>query len=95
MPVDENEEKRCLENKKNPSKLKTTIANMLILPQVVCIVMFVIVACIIEKRRLQLDPLNFSMLNIIFEVVRYIQFFLSAIILSIFLSFTLVNLHGW
>ena len=32
----------------------------------------VIVACITERRRLRNDPLNFSMFNMIFEVIRYV-----------------------
>lgn len=36
----------------------------------VCNIVFVIVVCITERRRLRNDPLNFSTLNMIFEVVR-------------------------
>jgi hypothetical protein len=39
--------------------------------QLGCNVIFVIVACITERRRLRNDPLNFSMLNMIFEVIMY------------------------
>ncbi|CAN6162826.1 unnamed protein product [Urochloa humidicola] len=37
--------------------------------QLVCNVIFVIVVCITERRRLRNDPLNFSMFNMIFEVI--------------------------
>nr|BBA30604.1 high-affinity potassium transporter [Sporobolus virginicus] len=37
--------------------------------QLGCVAVFVIVICITERRRLRNDPLNFSMLKIIFEVV--------------------------
>ncbi|CAL5040996.1 unnamed protein product [Urochloa decumbens] len=37
--------------------------------QLVCNVIFVIVVCITERRRLRNDPLNFSTLNMIFEVI--------------------------
>jgi hypothetical protein len=43
----------------------------LVFSQLGCNVIFVIVACITERRRLRNDPLNFSMLNMIFEVIRY------------------------
>ncbi|KAJ4754718.1 Cation transporter HKT1 [Rhynchospora pubera] len=64
----EDEEERSVEPKEN-SRGITIITKILLLPQVVCVIIFVIVACIIERRRLQLDPLNFSALNVIFEVV--------------------------
>lgn len=35
-----------------------------------CNIIFVIVACITERRRLRNDPLNFSTLNMISEVIR-------------------------
>ncbi|CAM0909717.1 unnamed protein product [Alopecurus aequalis] len=37
--------------------------------QLGCNIIFVIVACITERRRLRSDPLNFSTLNMIFEVI--------------------------
>ncbi|KAJ4765094.1 Cation transporter HKT1 [Rhynchospora pubera] len=71
MPVKEDEEKKHIgekDNAKGRSRI-TSAASMLILPQVVCIIIFVIVACILERRRLLIDPLNFSTLNVIFEVI--------------------------
>ncbi|KAJ4816102.1 High-affinity potassium transporter [Rhynchospora pubera] len=68
LPLKEDEEERSVEPKEN-SRGITIITKILLLPQVVCVIIFVIVACIIERRRLQLDPLNFSALNVIFEVV--------------------------
>ncbi|KAJ3698676.1 hypothetical protein LUZ61_002381 [Rhynchospora tenuis] len=68
MPLKEDEEKRYVEPKDN-SRGITIVTKFLLLPQVVCVIIFVIVACIIERRRLLLDPLNFSTLNVIFEVI--------------------------
>jgi competence protein ComGC len=68
MPLKEDEKK--INEKENLSRT-ATVVKMLIMPQVLCIIMFIIVACIIERRKLVLDPLNFSTLNVIFEVVRY------------------------
>jgi hypothetical protein len=70
-PLKEDDEKRYVGEKENSGKT-ATIVKMLMLPQVVCVILFVIVACIIERRRLISDPLNFSTLNVAFEVVRYI-----------------------
>lgn len=80
MPMKEDEEKRNVDIKEN-SKGTTTFVKTLILPQVACVILFVIVACITERRKLISDPLNFSALNVVFEVVRYKVY--SVIILSI------------
>ncbi|KAJ1699967.1 hypothetical protein LUZ63_008479 [Rhynchospora breviuscula] len=69
MPVKESEEKKHIGEKDNFKGRNTSVASMLIFPQVLCIIIFVIVACILERRRLLLDPLNFSTLNVIFEVI--------------------------
>ncbi|KAF3338584.1 Cation transporter HKT2 [Carex littledalei] len=68
MPLKEDEEKKYVSEKENRSGT-ATVLKMLLLPQVLAIILFVIVACIIERRRLVLDPLNFSTLTVIFEVV--------------------------
>jgi hypothetical protein len=70
MPLKEDEEKRYVGEKDN-SKGVATITKTAILPQVACVIIFVVVACITERRKLLSDPLNFSTLNVIFEVVRY------------------------
>ncbi|XP_072972976.1 cation transporter HKT2;2-like [Typha angustifolia] len=54
-------------NKKETSR--KSLAQYLIMPQFSCVVVFVIVACITERRMLSRDPLNFSTLNMIFEVI--------------------------
>ncbi|KAK3131206.1 hypothetical protein QOZ80_6BG0503450 [Eleusine coracana subsp. coracana] len=41
----------------------------LIFSQLGCNIMFMVVACITERRSLSNDPLNFSMMNMIFEVI--------------------------
>ncbi|KAF3325591.1 high-affinity potassium transporter [Carex littledalei] len=67
-PLKEDEEKKYVSEKENLSRT-ATVLKMLLLPQVLCVILFVIAACIIERRRLVLDPLNFSALTVIFEVV--------------------------
>jgi hypothetical protein len=70
MPLKEDSEKRYV-GEKDKSKGVTTIAKAIILPQVGCVIIFLVVACITERRKLLSDPLNFSALNVTFEVVRY------------------------
>lgn len=82
MPLKEDEENRSHVGEKEKSREISTIVKMLIFPQVVCVIIFVIAACITERRKLQSDPLNFSTLNVIFELVRYIKKFLCNTILS-------------
>ncbi|KAJ3696272.1 hypothetical protein LUZ60_001649 [Juncus effusus] len=68
MPIEEEEEKSYLEQKEN-SKGRRALIEKIIMPQFVCVIIFVIVACIVERRRLSRDPLNFSVLSIMFETV--------------------------
>ncbi|XP_073106977.1 cation transporter HKT1;5-like [Elaeis guineensis] len=56
------------ERKEGGSKRKNLVQN-LILPQLACLAIFVIIICITERKKLSEDPLNFSVLNIVIEVV--------------------------
>ncbi|OEL23601.1 putative cation transporter HKT9 [Dichanthelium oligosanthes] len=57
--------------------------------QLGCNVIFIMVVCITERRRLRNDPLNFSMLNMIFEVISSARHVVSS---SVFVC-RLVALH--
>jgi len=59
------------EDEKVVPKHESLLLN-LVFSQLGCNIIFVIVACITERRRLRNDPLNFSMFNMIFEVIRYV-----------------------
>ncbi|KAM3213296.1 hypothetical protein ACQJBY_065973 [Aegilops geniculata] len=56
------------ENTKGKGKRGSLVQNLAFSP-LGCNIIFVIVACITERRRLRNDPLNFSTLNMIFEVI--------------------------
>lgn len=68
-------DKRMKNPKKNKKNMMVVIETML-LSQLSYLVMFVIVICITERKSLKDDPLNFNVLNIVFEVIRYIYCFL-------------------
>ncbi|XP_073006560.1 cation transporter HKT2;1-like [Typha latifolia] len=53
----------------NNEEKRSSVMQYLILPQLSCVIIFVICICISERRRLSRDPLNFSTLNMIFEVI--------------------------
>ncbi|XP_042424487.1 cation transporter HKT2-like [Zingiber officinale] len=67
---DEDEKKTNKEKKKKTMKKKSSswIAH-LIFSQLSYIIIFIMAICIIERKKLSRDPLNFSTLNIIFEVM--------------------------
>lgn len=56
------------ENTKGKVKRGSLVQNLAFSP-LGCNIIFVMVACITERRRLRNDPLNFSTLNMIFEVI--------------------------
>uniref|UniRef100_A0ACD6AGB9 Uncharacterized protein n=1 Tax=Avena sativa TaxID=4498 RepID=A0ACD6AGB9_AVESA len=49
-------------------KVGSLVQNLVFSP-LVCNIIFVMIVCITERRRLRNDPLNFSTLNMIFEVI--------------------------
>ncbi|KAG9134705.1 hypothetical protein Leryth_001022 [Lithospermum erythrorhizon] len=58
------------------SRQRKMIHNM-IFSQLSYLVIFIILICITERQKLKEDPVNFSILNITFEVIRYSLFLLS------------------
>ncbi|XP_060172291.1 sodium transporter HKT1-like [Lycium barbarum] len=67
LPVKGDEESReePLEKKKERGK----VAENIIFSQLSYVVIFIILICITERKRLKEDPLNFSVFNIAFEVI--------------------------
>ncbi|RWW58833.1 hypothetical protein BHE74_00034264 [Ensete ventricosum] len=58
---------------KQQNKKKKSWVQNLLLTQLSCIVVFIVLVCIIERRKMRRDPLNFSSLNMIFEVTRLMK----------------------
>ncbi|XP_031505693.1 sodium transporter HKT1-like [Nymphaea colorata] len=54
--------------KKKKKKGVELIMQYLLLPQVAYLVVFVVLVCITERKQLRADPLNFNVLNIVFEL---------------------------
>ncbi|XP_062227729.1 cation transporter HKT2;2-like [Phragmites australis] len=61
------DDKTCRDEKVEPKR--GFLARNLAFPQLGCNIIFVMVVCITERRGLRNDPLNFSTLNMIFEVI--------------------------
>ena len=47
----------------------------LIFSQLSYLAIFIILICITERQKMEEDPLNFNVLNVTIEVIRYISFF--------------------
>ncbi|KAJ3696271.1 hypothetical protein LUZ60_001648 [Juncus effusus] len=67
MPIEELEEKKYEGELRKTKGKGSFITRIILMPQIACLVIFIIVACIIERQKMLNDPLNFSVLNMIFE----------------------------
>nr|CCJ09642.1 Na+ transporter [Solanum lycopersicum var. cerasiforme]CCJ09644.1 Na+ transporter [Solanum cheesmaniae] len=65
LPVDNYEEKSEKMKKRKGRSLMEYIS----LSQPCCLVIFTILICVVEKDKMKNDPLNFNVLNILFEVI--------------------------
>jgi Trk-type K+ transport system membrane component len=55
---------------KRMKKRRGKVTENLILSQLSYLVIFIILVCITERKKLKEDPLNFNVLNIVFEIIR-------------------------
>lgn len=69
-PIHDDEDKKKTNKEKKKKKKNSSWITNLIFSQLSYIIIFIIAICIIERKKLSRDPLNFSTLNIIFEVTR-------------------------
>lgn len=58
---------------KGEDKSSGTLWKNFIISKPICLATFIILACITERKLMSLDPLNFNIFSIIFEVVRYVD----------------------
>ena len=63
------------ENGKQSQNRKKTFMECLIFSQLSYLAIFIILICITERQKMEEDPLNFNVLNVTIEVIRYISFF--------------------
>ena len=63
------------ENGKQSQNRKKTFMECLIISQLSYLAIFIILICITERQKMEEDPLNFNVLNVTIEVIRYISFF--------------------
>lgn len=59
-----------LEGLTEEGKRKNIIANNFTFSQISYLAIFIVMICITERKSLKDDPINFSVLNIAFEVIR-------------------------
>ncbi|OIT02310.1 PREDICTED: sodium transporter HKT1-like [Nicotiana attenuata] len=68
LPVDSNEE--CLDTTERMNKRKgSSFVEYISFSQLSYLVIFTILICITEREKMKNDPLNFNVLNIVFEVI--------------------------
>ncbi|KAG5594477.1 hypothetical protein H5410_035709 [Solanum commersonii] len=65
LPVDNYEEK----SEKMKKSKGRSLMDYILLSQPSCLVIFTILICVVEKDKMKNDPLNFNVLNILFEVI--------------------------
>ncbi|MFS7918646.1 hypothetical protein Hanom_Chr03g00203571 [Helianthus anomalus] len=53
------------------SKRNRKVLENLVFSQLTYLVIFIIIVCTTERKKMVKDPLNFNVLNIVFEVIRY------------------------
>jgi Trk-type K+ transport system membrane component len=64
------DDRKNSESSKRMKKRRGKVTEDLILSQLSYLVIFIILVCITERKKLKEDPLNFNVLNIVFEIIR-------------------------
>lgn len=69
LPMEIKEEEEIVKSE-SKNQRKTTM-QCLLFSQLSYILIFIILICIVEREKMKTDPLNFNVLNITIEVIRY------------------------
>ncbi|KMT01260.1 hypothetical protein BVRB_9g212780 [Beta vulgaris subsp. vulgaris] len=69
LPINDKQEEALKNNATMKKQNKKKIVENMLFSQLSYLVIFVIVICITERKSLKEDPLNFNVLNIVFEVI--------------------------
>jgi len=74
---------------KRMKKIRGKVTENLIFSQLSYLVIFIILVCITERKKLKEDPLNFTVLNIVVEVIR-----LDFMLIPLFINVYLINFYS-
>ncbi|XP_057248252.1 cation transporter HKT1;3-like [Beta vulgaris subsp. vulgaris] len=69
LPIGQDEQQQAPEKDRRMKKLKKNMIDNLLFSQLSYLVIFVVVICITERKSLEEDPLNYNVVNIVFEVI--------------------------
>lgn len=73
LPIGEEDGEVSGENCQRGSRRRIGLAKSLQLPQLSYLVICICAICITERKNLSQDPINFSVLNIVIEVIRQVS----------------------
>jgi Trk-type K+ transport system membrane component len=94
MPKKQQEEVDSETGQKCKNQRKSLVQCLLFSP-LSTLAIFVILICVSEREKLKKDPLNFNVLNITIEVVRYHKFLSQRTTVQIIYFYYVIKIYDW